>query len=115
MYEISGKNPELKPYLLAAHFDVVPSNAEQEKWLFEPFEANISDDFIYARGAIDDKSSMLGHLEALTSFLKKHGQPNRTIYLAYGHDEESTGQEGAKIISDLLSNVSLEYVLDEGR
>ena len=114
LYEIKGKRSDLKPYLLAAHFDVVPANAQEDKWTHEPFEANIDDGFIYARGTIDDKSSMLGQLEALRLFLKSNGQPQRTIYLAFGHDEEKLGLDGAKIISNLLSNVSLEYVLDEG-
>lgn len=114
LYEIKGKRDDLKPYLLAAHFDVVPANAQEDKWTHEPFEANIDEGFIYARGTIDDKSSMLSQLEALRIFLKSNGQPQRSFYLAYGHDEEKSGAEGAKMISNLLSNVALEYVLDEG-
>ena len=114
LYEIKGIRDDLKPYLFAAHFDVVPANAQEDKWTHEPFEANIDEGFIYARGTIDDKSSMLAQLEALRIFLKSNGQPQRTIFLAYGHDEEVMGLEGAKIMSDLLSNVNLEYVLDEG-
>jgi carboxypeptidase PM20D1 len=102
LYEIKGSRSDLKPYLLAAHFDVVPANAQEDKWTHEPFEANIEDGYIYARGAIDDKSSMLGQLEAVRIFLKNNGQPQRTIYLAYGHDEEVKGNEGAGRISELL-------------
>jgi carboxypeptidase PM20D1 len=114
LYEIKGSRSDLKPYLLAAHFDVVPANAQEDKWTHEPFEANIEDGYIYARGAIDDKSSMLGQLEAVRIFLKNNGQPQRSFYLAYGHDEEVKGKEGAGKMSELLSSVSLEYVLDEG-
>ena len=35
LYEIKGKVKSLKPYMLAAHFDVVP--AESEQWEFHPF------------------------------------------------------------------------------
>jgi carboxypeptidase PM20D1 len=39
----------------------------------------------------------------------------RTIYIAFGHDEEIGGQHGAVKISALLNSrgVQLEYVLDE--
>jgi acetylornithine deacetylase/succinyl-diaminopimelate desuccinylase-like protein len=61
-YKINGKNPNLKPYLLAAHFDVV---GVENNWDHDPFEANIVDSFIYARGTLDDKSSVIAQLEAI--------------------------------------------------
>ena len=60
---------------------------------------------------------MLSQLEAVKIFLSKiKQQPKRTLYLAYGHDEEITGLIGAGEIAQILKNknVSLEYVLDEG-
>ena len=42
--------------------------------------------------------------------------PDRTVYLAYGHDEEVGGTFGATAIARLLQSrgVQLEFVLDEG-
>ncbi len=42
--------------------------------------------------------------------------PDRTVYLAYGHDEEVGGTFGATAIARLLESrgVQLEFVLDEG-
>ena len=42
--------------------------------------------------------------------------PDRTLYLAYGHDEEVGGELGAAAIARLLVSrgVQLEFVLDEG-
>jgi len=42
--------------------------------------------------------------------------PKRTVYFAFGHDEEVQGLEGAQEIGRLLEsrNVKLEYILDEG-
>ena len=55
-------------------------------------------------------------MEAVEWLLRKGYKPKRTIYLAYGHDEEINGQRGAKRIAELLASrdVKLEYVLDEG-
>jgi carboxypeptidase PM20D1 len=99
--------------LLAAHFDVVPAHRINDNWRFDPFKGEINDGFIYGRGALDDKSSMLSQLEALKVLLRIHGQPKRTVYFAYGHDEESAGHEGAGKIASFIKE-PLEYVLDEG-
>jgi carboxypeptidase PM20D1 len=50
------------------------------------------------------------------TLLEEGFQPQRTIYLAFGEDEEIGGQGGAAQIADLLQSrgVELEYVLDEG-
>lgn len=111
LYKIEGKDTDLKPYLLAAHYDVVPVN--EDEWSYSPFGES-RDGFIYGRGTMDDKGSMIAQLEAVQSFLEKHGQPKRTIYLAYGHDEEVTGYAGAGEIAKYLGNIQLEYVIDEG-
>ncbi len=114
LYEIKGKNKQLRPYLIAAHYDVVPAEAEQ--WQFDPFSAQISEGFINARGSMDNKASMISQLEALRLFLGHTDQPERTVYLAYGHDEEISGRDGAELIAKELSKrtKSLEFVLDEG-
>lgn len=57
LYTITGSNTSLTPYLLAAHLDVVP--AIPEEWEFPPFEAQIKDEYIYARGAIDFKQGIM--------------------------------------------------------
>ena len=36
LYTIQGSDDSLKPYLLAAHYDVVP--ADGNGWLHDPFE-----------------------------------------------------------------------------
>lgn len=112
LYKVQGKNPSLNPYLLAAHLDVVP--VIEEEWQYAPFGEINSDGFIYGRGTMDDKGSMISQLEAVDRYLQKFGQPQRTFYLAYGHDEELSGEQGAKNIARHLGNITLEYVLDEG-
>ena len=43
-------------------------------------------------------------------------KPERTLYLAFGHDEEVGGGHGARAVADLLRRrgVQLAFVLDEG-
>lgn len=114
LYTIQGLDPSLTPYMLASHFDVVP--APSDGWHLDPFAAEIKDDFIYARGTVDDKHGVMGILEALEHALKTGFKPQRTFYLAFGHDEEVRGLDGAYAIGQLLKSrqVKLEYLLDEG-
>lgn len=115
LYKIEGTEKSLKPYLLAAHYDVVPADATN--WDWDPFSGKVDNQFVYGRGTMDDKASMMSQLEAVREFLNKtKQQPKRTIYLAYGHDEEISGFGGAGQISKILKsrNIELEYVIDEG-
>jgi carboxypeptidase PM20D1 len=117
LYTWKGQDENLKPMLLMGHLDVVPVEAGTDKeWQYPPFEGRIADGYIWGRGAMDDKSSMLGILEAVEILLEEEFKPQRTIYLAFGHDEEIGGHTGAAEIAALLQSrgIELEYVLDEG-
>jgi carboxypeptidase PM20D1 len=97
--------------------DVVPVDPSTERgWTYPPFSGRIADGYIWGRGAMDDKISVLGLLEAVEHLLREGFQPQRTIYLAFGHDEEIGGQNGAAKIAALLRDrqVGLDFVLDEG-
>lgn len=112
-----GRNPKRKPVLLLGHMDVVPVEKGSEKeWAYPPFSGAIEDGYIWGRGTLDDKASVLAILEAVETLLKENFQPKRTIYLAFGHDEEINGQQGAAKIAELLArrNVDPEFILDEG-
>lgn len=114
LYTWPGRNPGLQPIMLIAHLDVVEV-ADSQAWTHPPFAGTISDGFIWGRGALDDKASVLGILEAVQGLLEKGYQPERTLYLGFGHDEE-IGGSGAKAIAQYLKDqgVNLAYVLDEG-
>jgi carboxypeptidase PM20D1 len=74
------------------------------------------DGVIWGRGALDDKSGVLGILEAATYLLEAGHQPVRTVYLSFGHDEEIGGPEGAAAVAAYLADqgVQLAWSLDEG-
>jgi len=117
LYTWSGSADGRKPILMMAHLDVVPVEPGTEQaWTYPPFAGTIADGWVWGRGTLDDKASVLGLLEAVELLIAEGFRPARTVYLAFGHDEESRGREGAvKIVALLKSrNVALEYVLDEG-
>ena len=117
LYTWNGKDARLKPMLLMGHMDVVPVDAPTERqWTHPPFAGQIAEGYIWGRGTMDDKVSVLGILEAVEYILSAGFQPQRTLYLAFGHDEEIGGHNGAGKIAELLRSrgVELEYLLDEG-
>ena len=117
IYKWQGRNPNLKPYLLMAHLDVVPVEKEsQARWTEPPYSGKVKDNFIWGRGTLDDKVSAMGILETAEILLKENYEPQRTIYFAFGHDEEVGGKNGAQAIVEycLQKKINFEYVLDEG-
>jgi carboxypeptidase PM20D1 len=117
LYTWKGSDPSLKPALLLAHMDVVPVEDEtKSKWTQPPFSGLVQNGFIWGRGSLDDKLSVISIMEAVEKLLQQGYQPKRTIYLAFGHDEEISGRKGATQIAALLKQrgVQAEFALDEG-
>lgn len=117
LFTWQGENPKLPGILLMAHQDVVPIESGTENdWKYDPFSGTISDGYIWGRGALDNKNQLVSILASVEILLKENFCPERTIYLAFGCDEEVGGIRGARIIAEELKNrgVNLLYVLDEG-
>lgn len=114
-----GTNKELKPTLLTAHQDVVPVlPASRKLWDHDPYDAYFDGEYIWGRGVSDDKSSLVGILEAVDTLLKDEFIPERTLVVALGFDEEVSGYNGAGRISEFLLEKygpdSFESLVDEG-
>jgi carboxypeptidase PM20D1 len=92
VYKWQGSDPSLKPALFMAHQDVVPiDSTTADQWEQPPFDGVIADGFVHGRGSIDVKEIILGLMESAEYHLAKGFQPKRTIYFAFGHDEELGG------------------------
>lgn len=117
LYTWQGSDPTLKPMMLTCHLDVVPVEPGTENdWDHPPFQGKITDTHVYGRGTMDVQSGVLGILEAVENLLQRGYEPERTIYLGFGHDEEIDGEFGAREISRMLKErgIELEFLLDEG-
>jgi carboxypeptidase PM20D1 len=117
LYTWEGQDRSTKPVLLLAHMDVVPVEPGTEPdWIYGPFSGEIAEGFIWGRGTLDDKVGVLAILEAIETLLRQGFQPNQTVLLAFGHDEEISGAAGAARIASLLKSrgIRVEFALDEG-
>ncbi|NLR90122.1 M20 family peptidase [Flammeovirga agarivorans] len=117
LFKWQGKRTDLKPMILMSHYDVVPvPEANLSEWKEPPFSGLIKNGEIWGRGAIDDKVGVIGIMEAVEMLISSGFQPDRTVYLSFGHDEEIMGINGAKQVAHYLKQkgVKAEFVLDEG-
>ena len=116
LFKWAGSDSSLAPILLTAHYDVVPVIPGTESiWEEEPFAGVISNNRIWGRGALDDKSGVVGMMEAATYLIKNNFQPARTVYFSFGHDEEIGGSGAAQVTEKLKQEgVQLQWSLDEG-
>ena len=117
LYTWKGSDQAKKPIILMSHQDVVPVDKPTlNDWEAGPFEGKISETSVIGRGSIDDKGTLIGLLEAVEKLLEESFEPSRTIYLAFGHDEEVGGANGAAKIASYLKSkgVQAAMTLDEG-
>ncbi len=117
LYTWPGRDLKLKPIVFIAHMDVVPVEEKTlSEWKYKPFEGRIAEGYIWGRGTLDNKANLLGIMEAVEGLLVRGFQPQQTIYIVSGHDEERGGSHGAVKIAELFRSrgVIPDYVIDEG-
>jgi carboxypeptidase PM20D1 len=115
VYVWKGSLTDLEPVMLMAHQDVV-SAGDPAEWTYPPFDGCIEDGFIWGRGTLDIKNQLIGIMEAAEALLKQGYRPDRTIIFGFGHDEETGGVAGCKVIGKMLADkgIHLAGIVDEG-
>ncbi|MDE3153678.1 MAG: M20 family peptidase [Acidobacteriota bacterium] len=117
LYTWKGSDPALKPVIFLAHMDVVPVDpATAGQWTRPPFSGDVDGGYVWGRGSLDDKDNLMSIMEAAEILLDNGFQPKRTMYFAFGDDEENGGYRGARVIAQALASrgVSAEFLTDEG-
>ncbi|RSH87337.1 hypothetical protein EHS25_003246 [Saitozyma podzolica] len=121
-----GSNPDLQPILLMAHMDTVPVlPATLDLWTYPPFEGTITKDaspstpgtWVWGRGSSDCKNSLLGIYAAIERLVSEGFQPERTILISNGFDEEIGGESAmaiSKVMQERYGPDSVAFVVDEG-
>ena len=89
--EYRGAGPEAPTVLVYGHYDVQPPEPLDE-WTSPPFEPEVRDGRLFARGSVDDKGQLYLHVKAIEAHMRANGSlPVNVIVLAEG--EEEVGSE----------------------
>lgn len=79
--------PDKPTVLIYGHYDVQPPEP-LELWQSPPFAPVVRDQFLYARGASDDKGQVYVHVKAVEAYLRTTGRlPVNVKFLVEGEEE----------------------------
>lgn len=99
------------PILLSGHMDVVP--ADPKDWKFDPFTPREDSDFVYGRGAIDNKFDVSAIVATLLRLQAEGFAPRRDLILVLSGDEESAMRSTA-VLADRFKGAFLVLNGDGG-
>jgi acetylornithine deacetylase/succinyl-diaminopimelate desuccinylase-like protein len=110
-------NGSKRPVLIMGHMDVV--GVERAHWSVDPFAAVIKGDYLYGRGAIDDKGMLAVNLETMLllkrQVIDKGGTLSRDVIFVANSDEEQSGEWGMGwLIANHPELIRAEFALNEG-
>ena len=98
LYAEFGEGPA--HFAFAGHVDVVPIG-RVEDWQFNPFQAEISDGFLYGRGAADMKSGIAAFISAIRQWQESSKKYTKISLIITG-DEEADAINGTTKMVDWM-------------
>ena len=113
---VPGDEPDLDAVQLIAHQDVVPVVPGTEgEWVHDAFSGAMDDEWVWGRGALDIKDMLMAELEAVEYLLACGEKPRRTIYLAFGEDEEVRSHGATELAAEMARRgLRSAFLVDEG-
>jgi carboxypeptidase PM20D1 len=115
LFTWKGRDKKLPSAIMCAHFDVVPAE-DAAQWKRPPFSGDIEGGCVWGRGSQDIKLTLVSALHAAERLIGEGFAPERTVYFAFGGDEEIGGSRGARLLGETLASRKVEgaFLLDEG-
>ncbi|WP_022909899.1 M20/M25/M40 family metallo-hydrolase [Aestuariimicrobium kwangyangense] len=96
-WEPEGTDSSVPPLLIHCHTDVVPAVAGD--WSVDPFAAEVKDDMLWGRGAVDMKDFDAMLLSVVRSRVREGRAPRRPIRMVFFADEEAGGELGSHTLA----------------
>jgi succinyl-diaminopimelate desuccinylase len=94
--ELPAASPNAPILGLVVHGDVQPVDADA--WSFPPFSGRSDSEYVYGRGAADDKGPLVQALLAMKALKESGIERTHTIRLLVGSDEESANLDMAEYL-----------------
>ena len=99
-------DPDAKTVLVYAHYDVMPAEP-LELWKSQPFEPEIRDGYIWARGADDDKGQSFIQVKAFEYLLKNDLLKNNVKFIFEGEEEIGSPSLEAQLLLEAGADEAL--------
>ncbi len=96
--------------LVYGHYDVQPPDPLEE-WTTPPFEPDVRDGKIFARGATDDKGQMLTHVKSVEAWMKQHGRLPINVKFVIEGEEEVGGDNLDRFLQEHKAELACDVVV----
>jgi len=104
------KKPGARTVLIYGHYDVQPAEPF-ELWHSKPFEPEIRDGAIYARGADDNKGQHMAHIKAVESLLRANGELPVNVKIIVEGEEEIGGTHLSAFVREHAAMLACDCVV----
>lgn len=102
-------NPSAPTVLVYSHYDVMPAEP-LELWQSAPFEPEVRDERIYARGADDDKGQAMIQVKAF-EYLVRNNQLRHNVKFIFEGEEEIGSPSLGKFLTEHKELLSSDVIL----
>ncbi len=103
-------DPSLPTVLVYGHHDVQPVDPLDE-WISPPFEPQVRDGRLYARGAVDDKGQVYMHIKAVEAHLRTRGELPINLRLIVEGEEEVGSTHFEALVGDLGDRLTGDFAV----
>ena len=103
-------DPGAPTILVYGHYDVQPPDP-LDKWRSPPFQPEVRDDRLYARGVSDDKGPLSVALHVLRGFHETEGAPPLNVKVLVEGEEESGSPHFAPTVERLRERLACDLVV----
>ena len=102
--------PDKPTVLVYGHYDVQPPDP-LELWETPPFEPTVRGEYLFARGASDDKGQSYIHVKVAEAYLQSNGRMPVNIRYIFEGEEESGGNSLRQFVEENQAQLSADVVL----
>ena len=102
--------PDRPTVIIYGHYDVQPADP-LDQWQSPPFAAEVRGDYLYGRGASDDKGQMFTHIKAIECCLRTKGRLPVNVKCLFEGEEETGSANFAPFLVEHRSDLEADVVV----
>ncbi|WLV25490.1 dipeptidase [Aciduricibacillus chroicocephali] len=108
--EYMEAGPDAPTVLFYGHYDVQPPDP-LDQWVTPPFEPEIRDGRLYARGSSDDKGQVFMQLAVFEAFMKTKGKIPLNVKVCIEGEEEIGSENLYEILHEMKEKFSADFAV----